>query len=186
MRKLLIAFLSILISAPSFGALVSIENIEITLPDTWKIQQSRQKNPILIAGIPSAKSAVFVMESQNSKTQDSQNQEDQKITILFGDNLQYLNPVINIYKVPAKGISAIDYKAAQAMTFRVQYGGRVLESKDNYIVVSYPDGMSNIRQMEYYFVKDDILYAVLFATSENRFDGYRSTFDQIVKSLKIK
>lgn len=186
MKKILAALLMIFISAQSFAALISIENIEITLPDSWKPQKSKQKKLLVLAGIASAKSDIFVMESQTSKTDDSQGQEDEKISIVFGDDSQYLSPVVNVYKVAAKGISAIDYKAAQAMTFRVLHGGRVLESKDNYIVVSYPDGMNNIRQMEHYFVKDDILYAVLFAAEEKKFDGYRFVFEQIIKSFKIK
>jgi hypothetical protein len=189
-KPVLIMGLLFTLILPCFA--VSVENVELWLPSNWKVKTSQLSSAslLLVAGIPTQPLDLFVMQSQN-KTKDADVKKhnpnrprDFTLKADFDDG--NLNPILNVYKIQSLGKSDKDYMAAETLSFRVKAGSKVLESKDNYIVVSYQDGMRDIKQVEYFYIKDDMLYVLLFAASQKTFDGFRHLFDQINQSLKIK
>jgi hypothetical protein len=191
MKKLFLILISlVLISVDIYAVDISVQNVELNLSKDWTIttKDIKTKDLILIAGLPSVRTNLFVMASQKPKLAPDLDNEyaGREATISLSVDDIYFNPIIHIYKIAADGKTVDDYKAAEIMTLRVRSGGKVLESKDNFLVATYPDGMDNIKQIEYFYVIDDFLYILLAASTQQKFDGYRQLFDEINKSLKIK
>jgi hypothetical protein len=191
MKKIFLVLVTVMfISASVYADNVTIGNIEINIPKDWKVKTKdlKSKNLILVAGHAATRPDIFVMDSQRPRiaTDDNKSFTEKEVTVTMDFDGQYLDPIINIYKIAANGKTVEDYRAAETMTLRIQTGGKVVESKDNFIVATYPDGINDVKQIEYLYVVGDNLYIVLFASNIKNFDGYRLLFNDINTSFKIK
>ncbi|MDR2772179.1 MAG: hypothetical protein LBB93_01770 [Elusimicrobiota bacterium] len=185
MRSTLTALAALLFFLTSSAFALTAQNVEITLPPNWKTKTPNPDNPsiILIAGIPAANADLFVMDAPPQKPSKPQRRVF-SIKAEFGND--DINPIVNIYKMDADGQGVDEFIAAQTLNYRVQANAKVWETKDNYILASYQDGIRTIKQLEFFYVKDDKLYVLIFAARQSTFDNHRHIFDQINKSLKIK
>jgi hypothetical protein len=69
------------------------------------------------------------------------------------------------------------------------FGGiKVMESKDNYWVFeeNLSDAQQPLIQIQYFFVKDDLIYILKFSCTANLFKSMRSTFENIEKTFRLR
>ncbi|MDR2709325.1 MAG: hypothetical protein LBC07_05060 [Elusimicrobiota bacterium] len=193
MKRLFCIVLVLFFFSAAHALDIFMNNVSLQVPDDWIARQIPQNSPgvVVIAGTPTGRSDIFYTEQIVSNPAPIPLAgpdgliDYQTAVVIFGEGI-LLNPVLNIFKMSADGKSVNDFKVAETMSMRVKTGGKILETKDNYFIAQYQDGMTDKTRLEYLYINNNVLYIVLFECSKNKFSTYRKVFEDINNSIKFQ
>jgi hypothetical protein len=160
MKKLILVLLIISISGLAVFAddvmKIEIGKFKIQLPVTWMIQYTE---------------STYVFFIYAATVENDTFQENASLVV----------------EQLAKKMSINDYRKAAIDQLTPYYEDfKIVESKDNYVIISGTINGVSVKQIQYYYINNKEAYILTFSSIPEDFDSYISDFKSIAASFTYK
>ncbi len=158
MKKLMIAGLISLIAVTAFAEdtmIIQCENVSVEAPLGWLAQYTRTPNLLFL----------YSPLEENDTFQENMN--------------------VTVEQLP-RAYSVEEYMdASMGQLKRIYSDLKVNETSDNRHIISGVVSGIPVKQLQYFFVQDEVAYVLTFSSNQENFDRYYEDFELIADSFKI-
>jgi hypothetical protein len=189
MKKLLSALSLLFIGANVYASVIFAQNVEIEIPDDWVYSSKSSSSLLMVAGVP-VKGEVIVGNMRFDPFYEFPPDvlypdfyTRSLLTYRIYERMEF-KVFMQIYKVPIQNNNLKEYVEKEIMPLKADPNKEtaIVRIVDDYASIRY----RQTQQIEYLYIRNGFLYALVFASSVETFDGYIKLFNDIKKTLKIK